>query len=244
MRTIALRNLVPGAVFTAALCFSVIVRVQADEAVLIEPLRTAAKKAAEGAEKIPDQRKALLDKGVPFILERAKAGKPVDLIFICTHNSRRSHLSQVWAQTASSYYGVPNVRTYSGGMEATACNIRTVRAMRRAGFSIAASNADKNPLYLIQYAEAESPIKAWSKVYTDAANPKRDYVAMMCCSDVDEKCPNVIGSALRIPLHYIDPKKADNTPAEAASYDATCREISEEMFYLMSQVAKKTQKGT
>lgn len=229
------------AILAASFCFSVSL-VQAEKPALIETLQASSKAAADSVDKVSAERRAVLDKAVEFVVKKARAGEQIDMNFICTHNSRRSHLSQVWAQTAAAYYGIPNVKTYSGGVEATACNIRTVRAMRRAGFSIAASNADKNTLYLIQYSESQPPIQAWSKVYTDGANPKSGYAAMMCCSDVDEKCPDVVGAALRVPLHYEDPKKADNTPEEAGSYDKTSKEIAQEMFYVMSQAATQIKK--
>lgn len=217
---------------------------QADQAALLETLKASAATAAEGAKKISAERQKVLDPAAEFIAKKVAAKEPVQLNFICTHNSRRSHLSQVWAQTAATYYDVPGVETYSGGVEATACNVRTVRAMRRAGFSIAAANAEKNPLYLVQYAEAEPPLNAWSKVYLDPKNPKSGYGAMMCCDDVDEKCPTVEGSAIRIPLHYKDPKVADNTDQEANSYDTASKLIATEMFYLMSKAAEIAKKNT
>ncbi len=52
---------------------------------------------------IPASRKKELELLRDFILK--KKGK-TNLIFICTHNSRRSHLAQIWAQIASNYYNL------------------------------------------------------------------------------------------------------------------------------------------
>ena len=160
------------------------------------------------------------------------------LTFICTHNSRRSHLSQVWAQTAATYYGLEGIQTFSGGTESTACNIRTVRTMRRAGYLIVDSTGGENPTYLIRYAENRPPIKVFSKVYNIAGNPTEDFIALMCCDQADEECPVVYGAGRRFAIHYADPKVSDSTEKETTVYDKRWRQVAREMFYLMSQVAE------
>jgi arsenate reductase len=49
-----------------------------------------------------------------FKRKLARIKKPYSILY--THNSRRSHLSQVWAQTAAAHFNVKMF--YSGGMEA------------------------------------------------------------------------------------------------------------------------------
>ena len=126
--------------------------------------------------------------------------------------------------------------TYSGGTEARACNIRTVRALRRAGFSIAQSSGGTNPVYLAQYSESRPAAKMYSKRFASAENPRKDFAAIFSCDDAAQKCPVVEGAGLRLPMSYVDPKVSDNTPAEAATYDERSRQIAREMFYLMSRV--------
>lgn len=92
-----------------------------------------------------------------------KAGEKAELIFICTHNSRRSHIAQVWAQTAATYYNVPNVVAYSGGTEATAFNPRAVKAMEEAGFKITKTTEGTNPVYEVRFSDDATFIKAFSK---------------------------------------------------------------------------------
>jgi len=202
---------------------------------------TIEKLAGEANDVAADRRK-VLDPAVDFVVERISAGEPVQLTFICTHNSRRSHLAQIWAQVAADYFQLPGVETYSGGTEATACNIRTVRSLRRAGLQLVASTESDNPVYLVQYADNRAPLEVYSKVYNAQPNPQQGYAAMMCCSDVDEHCPIVHGAAARIPLHYVDPKESDDTPQEAATYDERSIEIGREMFYVFSQVAMRVDK--
>ena len=202
----------------------------------IEPLQPYIEGLVGSFGEIPEERKEAMAAMVGFIRDRVNSGAPCRLVFICTHNSRRSQFSQIWARVAVSYYGIPGVETYSGGTETTACNERTIGALRRAGFSIVnPSPGAGNPRYLVQFGEAEPPLELYSKVYSDPENPQDGYLAVMTCSDADENCPIVTGCAERVSLTYVDPKLSDGTPEEAATYDARCREIGRELLFLMSQ---------
>lgn len=203
---------------------------------LIETLQPYVGDVVSSLNGLPEERREILDEMVGFITERVRAGEPVDLTFLCTHNSRRSLLGQAWAQTAAVHYDIPGVTAYSGGTETTACNPRTVRALRRAGFSVVQSNSEDNPHYLIQYSEARRPIEAYSKLYDAEGNPAAGFLAAMCCADADANCPVVHGASARIRLCYEDPKVADDTSEETARYDERCRQIAIEMFYVMSRV--------
>ncbi len=186
---------------------------------------------------IPDDRKESLDLIAAFIKERKAAGASADLTFICTHNSRRSHLSQLWAATAAWHFGHDNVRTYSGGTEATAFNPRAVAAVERAGFQIMKPEG-KNPVYEVSFAPEHAAERCWSKKYDDPANPRKDFCAVMTCSEADKNCPIVFGALDRISLPYNDPKAADGTPEEAPHYDERCLQIAAELFYVMQQAAR------
>jgi arsenate reductase (thioredoxin) len=209
---------------------------RAGETDILETLKPAAAGAGKEFDQIPRERQEALKKTGDFVKARVAAQQPVEMTFICTHNSRRSHLGQVWAQTAAAYYGVPGVKAYSGGTQATACNIRTVRALRRAGFSVAQAKPGTNPEYLIQYAETAEPLRAFSKVYDQGGNPTEKYIAIMTCSQADAACPIVKGSAARVAIPYEDPKASDGTADEDATYDARSRQIAREMFFVMSHV--------
>jgi hypothetical protein len=189
---------------------------------------------------VPAERQAVLKAIAADLAALLESGKPAKLTFICTHNSRRSHMSQIWAQTAADYYGLDRVFAYSGGTEVTACNCRTVTAMRRAGFVIEDATTGNNPLYLVRYAENRPPVRAFSKLYHAAGNPKRDFVALMTCSVADRSCPTVRGAVARHAIHYADPRVCDDTPTETAAYNERCREIAREMFYLMTELRRQT----
>ena len=136
---------------------------------LLPSLRPYVDEVAGDLDAVPAERKVVLDEIAGTIATRLKEGGEANLTFICTHNSRRSHLAQIWAQVAARYYGLEGVKTFSGGTEATACNIRTVRALRRAGFSVVDSTGGENPVYLVQYAEGAPPMRASSSPPTPAA---------------------------------------------------------------------------
>lgn len=184
---------------------------------------------------IPEARLDILNKVRSYILEKSAQTEPVNLTFICTHNSRRSHLGQVWAQVAAAQYGIPGIKTFSGGTEATACNSRTVAALRRAGLEILKTTEGENPVYEIRFSEAQPSIIAFSKVYDQDPNPTQNFAAIMTCSHADENCPFIPGAEKRFAVTYTDPKESDGTPAESSTYDARCRQIATEMKYLFSK---------
>ncbi len=188
-------------------------------------------------DRIDPQRRALLDEIAAYVRAAQSAAQPVKITFICTHNSRRSHMSQLWASAAAAHFGVPNVRTYSGGTEATAFNPRAVNALRRAGFEIEKTSDDANPVYLVRLSGDRPPEIAFSKVFHHAPNPQADFLAVLTCGEADRSCPAVPGAARRVALTYVDPKSEDDTPREAAAYDERCAQIAREMLYAFSRVA-------
>ena len=184
-------------------------------------------------ENIPLARKQVLAQLSSSIREKRALKKPVQLNFICTHNSRRSHIAQIWAQTATYHYGIENVNCYSGGTEATAVSPNVIAALRNAGFKISIAKDGDNPTYNIQVNDDHS-INVFSKHFNDPANPSPDFIAVMVCSDADKNCPLVPGASERIAITYNDPKASDGTPNETAAYQQTVDEIGREMLYVFA----------
>ncbi len=186
---------------------------------------------------IPGDRKSDLARVAGYVRDRLAKSEPAKLTFICTHNSRRSHLSQIWAQVAAEYYGLVGVETFSGGTESTAFNPRAVAAMQRCGLKIVADDpAAINPRYSVYTSDSATPQVCFSKAYGDPPNPSRGYCAVMTCSQADDACPLVMGCDLRMPIRYEDPKVADDTEFEAQRYDERSAQICSEMLYMMSLV--------
>lgn len=185
---------------------------------------------------ISRERKEELSVLIDFIQRKKSSGIPILLNFICTHNSRRSQFSQIWARVASDYYQIP-IQSFSGGVEVTAFNERAVASLIRFGFKIE-SDGNENPTYLVTWNYESTPLAMFSKIYDDPSSPSADFAAIMTCSHADENCPIVRGCEQRIPIRYEDPKRFDDTPLEAAFYDYRSFEIATELFYVFSEVAK------
>ena len=198
-------------------------------------LRKTIDQLVQNFDSIPRKRKELLQEVANYIGGELRANKTVKLNFICTHNSRRSHLAQIWTQAAAAYYEIGDIKTYSGGTEATAFNPRAVAAIERSGFKVKNPEGD-NPRYKIQFAENAEPMICFSKTFNDSANPEDNFAAIMTCSNADENCPFVPGTSFRKAVTYRDPKESDGTDHEKKTYDERCKQIGTEMFYMMSQV--------
>jgi len=183
---------------------------------------------------IPEKRLTVLEPLINYIQSKIDDGQEINLNFICTHNSRRSQFSQIWAQTAADYFGVP-VKCYSGGVEVTAFNERAVASIKRAGFKVVAEG-DNNPIYSVFHSDQHDPIKAFSKLFDDPINQADQFAAVMTCSHADENCPFIPGTEQRIAVRYEDPKAFDDSPQEAAKYDERSMQIASEMFYVFSKV--------
>ena len=203
---------------------------------MIRKIKSYCEEVISEFEEIPSSRKALLEKLAAHINFKLQSGMPVNLVYICTHNSRRSHFGQIWAKAAADYFDVPRVYTFSGGTEATSFNRNAINALIRAGFLVNSVSADKNAVYQVMYDTARTPVECFSKVYDHPANPHQDFVAIMTCGEAEENCPFIPGAELRIATTYDDPKAFDNTPLQDAKYDERCRQIARETMYVFSCV--------
>lgn len=186
--------------------------------------------------KIPQQRKDLLIKISEYISKKRAQNNEINLVYICTHNSRRSHYGQIWAKVASVYYGINHINTFSGGTETTAFNINAINALKRVGFDIKQIDTEKNSTYHVLFAEDENPIICFSKVYNHSKNPQTYFAAIMTCSDAEENCPFIQGVELRIGTTYDDPKAFDGLPQQDEKYDERCKQIALETLYVFSKV--------
>lgn len=186
------------------------------------------------SENISAERKEILEPLADYIRKRQSKGEIIRLNFICTHNSRRSHLSQIWAQTMAFHFGIKNVFCYSGGTESTAMFPKIAETLSRQGFNILKLSETSNPVYAVKYAQNEHPVICFSKEYSHAFNPSGHYAAVITCNSADEACPVVYGAETRFPVKYDDPKAFDGTAEMDAKYAERSLEIGEEMWYLFS----------
>ncbi len=185
---------------------------------------------------IEDKRRKELYSIASILTDNLKSKGHIDIIIICTHNSRRSQLAQLWLNIGLLHHDIKGIHNYSGGTEATAFNIRMVDALRRAGFDLASNNKGNNPNYQLIDDGKSIGVPYFSKTFDTNLNPQTEYMAIMVCNNADENCPVVHGMRYRKSLPYIDPKAADNTPNEATVYDEKVIEIGREMLYLVKAI--------
>ena len=184
---------------------------------------------------IPADRKLLLNKLTSYIQGNQNVGKESLLMFICTHNSRRSHFGQVLCALAAEYYQIPSIRTYSAGTEVTAFHPNAIAALRSIGMDIQTTETSENPHYVVQLNAARS-VDAFSKLIEDEVNPKEHFVAIMTCTHAEQNCPFVAGADFRIGLPFEDPKAFDGTPQETEMYLTRVYQIAREIFYVFSHL--------
>ena len=197
-------------------------------------LREYSNKLLKSFDKIPEHRKEELNKIARIIEEHLAENSHLDIVVICTHNSRRSQLAEIWIEVGCEWMNISRIHSYSGGTEATAFNERMVYAVRNAGIDLITISEGDNPRYMRK--EKGKNKVYFSKKYDHPVNPKKDYMALMVCDDADQNCPVVSGMRYRISLPFIDPKKDDDTPMEKLSYASKVEEIGREMVYLISKI--------
>ena len=203
---------------------------------MFQNLKNSIKQIAEM--KVSDKRREILKPLAEFIQNKLENNEIINLNFICTHNSRRSHLSQIWAQTMAEYFGVKNVFCYSGGTEATAMFPKVAETLEKQGFQIQKISETENPVYAVKFSENCHPVIGFSKKYDDVFNPETGFAAIMTCSNADQGCPFIAGAEKRIPVKFEDPKISDGTPEMDETYFRRSFEIASEMYYVFSKIRK------
>lgn len=187
---------------------------------------------------ISAERRSTLQPLIDFVQQKLISKQEINLSFICTHNSRRSHLSQVWAQVAAARYAIPEVHCYSGGTEETALFPKVAETLVNQGFHIFKIAGKNNPVYAIKYSDNTLPVIGFSKKYDSPFNPVSAFAAIMTCSQADEGCPFIAGAEKRIPVILEDPKISDNTLEQSGVYAERSLQIATEMFYVFSKISR------
>lgn len=184
------------------------------------------------------ERKLVLQPLIDYIKNKVENSQAINLNFICTHNSRRSHLGQIWAQTMASYFNLKYVNCYSGGTEATAMFSKISETLQNQGFNVFKLSQESNPVFAIKFAENEPAIICFSKIFDDVFNPSSNFAAVLTCNSADEACPFIAGAEARIPVKYNDPKVFDGTDLMNEKYAERSLEIASEMYFVFSKSLK------
>jgi len=194
-------------------------------------------KAFKKAE-ITSGRKKLLTQIAEKITSEYEKDAKINLNFICTHNSRRSQLAQVWGFFAAQYFDLKTIYSFSGGTETTAFHRNTVRTLQKAGFTFnLVEFSHQNPRYLISYKGTNTSIIGYSKLFDDQKN-NSPFVAITTCDTADVNCPNVPQAIHRFHLPFVDPKYSDKTEQKEKVYLQTNKKIAAEIFFLFREIKK------
>lgn len=186
---------------------------------------------------INKERKEILKLIASFIVTECKKQNNIHLNFICTHNSRRSQLSQVWAHYAIEKYNLERIHSYSGGTEITAFHRNTIKTLQKAGFEFNLENySHENPIYKITFNKFKKAIIGFSKLYYDSIN-KDPYIVITTCSNAEQNCPFIPEATKRFHVGYIDPKGSDDSESMDETYLETNNQIAAEMDFLFHQVS-------
>ncbi len=213
---------------------------------LIAKLRTHAEYLTTTFDMIDDQHRVGAEKLASWIASHYEPGKTLDVIVVCTGNSRRSILGASMGNLAAAYYGIPNVRFHSGGTNPTAFNPRTIAALKDIGFEIEGTGTEAlqgdaktpNPIYRVRWG-TKFEATEFSKHYSDDCNPQSGFAALMVCTEADVGCPLVKGAAIRISMPYLDPKTYDDSLFESAKYAERRDDIGRMMLSVMCPLQSK-----
>lgn len=188
--------------------------------------------------KIDANRIQLLTTIAKFTANELKSNKKVNLNYICTHNSRRSQLAQVWSSYASNYYNLSKIKSFSGGTDVTAFYRNTVKTLQEVGFNFQIIEfSHQNPVYSINYTNCKNPIIGFSKLYNDEFN-KKPFIAITTCSNAEENCPFIPNAIKRFHLPFNNPKTFDNSLYKAEKYLETNKQIAGEVHFIFEMIKK------
>lgn len=194
-------------------------------------LKEYIEKRLSEADLISPDRKSLLQAWAKDMAYEYKLNQKLDLLFICTHNSRRSQFAEAWGTSAAAYFDLKNTKCYSGGTEVTACHQNTVNALESAGFTHRPAGRENNKTYPLSSTDPAIEMLLYSKLYNTEENPQKQFFALMTCASADQNCPYIPEALSRIALNYEDPKVADDTPQESEVYAERCSEIAREILF-------------
>ena len=158
-------------------------------------------------------------KRIKIIVERLynKINSISLIVFICTHNSRRSQFCETWSKVLANRYGL-NISFSSAGTTKTSVYKEVINSLKRAGVDI----NEKGILNI----EGKSSI-LYSKTLDDIKENK--FISITNCKDAERNCPLDPRSQLNLNIFYDDPKKFDGMENEKKEYDKTCLSIAAEI---------------
>lgn len=200
------------------------------------PIKQLIEKMKADESNLSETRKNALAHLADTLVEK-KTGDDLQLMFICTHNSRRSIFAQVWASVLADHYQLP-IKAFSGGTEATAVHENTLKCLEDLGFEIASGNDRQNEKVQIKYGKHQQ-ISCYSKVFDHPENPQQDFIALMLCDHAAEHCPFIPNASARLNFTFPDPKKYDGTVFKSDKYKEICLDIAIQLDQIFQRIHQR-----
>ncbi len=159
------------------------------------------------------------------IVSEINAGlaKTDNIVFLCTHNSRRSQLCQIWGSILSKIYKI-DLNFHSAGSEKTEVHKNIFYCLSNAGVKVGDNKIHFEDLTINLRSKRLGEIKA------------KKFIAIMTCSDAEKSCPTDPRSIKNIKIIYEDPKIFDNSEREKEEYYKTSKSIAEDLNYIIKKL--------
>ena len=146
---------------------------------------------------------------------------------------------------AASYYGLPKIRFFSGGTTPSAFNACAISTLKEigveiepSGLELRAAPREANPIRIRVRRGKQQETQEFSKLYS-AACIRKDFAAILVCSEADAACPTVIGASSLQSAPYMDPKMYDGAPFEAAKYAERRDDMGRFMLNVLMQANRR-----
>lgn len=167
----------------------------------------------------------MLEKIATTLFKIKSTQDELNVVFVCTHNSRRSHMAQVMFAAMVEHLEIDHTNSFSAGTEATEVHPLTISSLQEVGFDVVKKDSTH------KLTSGDMSLDLFSKKY-DHPSIKSPFVAIMVCDEADNSCPTLPQAVKRFSLPYKDPKSADGTEVEQKVYATTLYKIGEEMAIL------------
>ena len=171
----------------------------------------------------PNQkRKKRLDNIASVINENLN--KTRSIVFLCTHNSRRSQICEVWGKVFAEIYR-KKININSAGAFKTVVHSQVYESIVKCGLIV----NNKKEIFF-----DKKKFKLNSKT-TDSITMK-NFIAVMTCSDAEKSCPHDPKSIRNIKMFFNDPRIYDETDKMSREYLKTTTYIAEELNYIFKNI--------
>ena len=213
---------------------------------MLPPVRQHADYLATTFDMLDESQLQSSSKLANWLVENYDSKEKLNVIIVCTGNSRRSMLGACMGNMAAAYYGLDKVRFHSGGTAPTAFNRRTIATLKSVGFEISPTGEEAergepktaNAKYRVAWGAGMESLE-FSKRYSDASNPSSGFAAVMVCTEADSECPSVQGAAFRLAMPFLDPKSYDDSQYETVKYAERRDDIGRVMMAVMATASRK-----